>query len=197
MSAASQWATIGWMVLCGVCMGTAFDLYRVSFRRFGLPRWLLPALDIAFWAASTLVVFQILRNHNHGEVRLYVFLGLGIGATGYFGIASTWVVKTVGWLLDMFLGIAAWIWKTFRTVVVAPILFLVRLLAKLLDVVFVVTTALLLWIAKLLLIPLRPVGRYLWAKLLPLRKLADRWRKHGTRLLNKLKAVWEIFRGKP
>lgn len=197
MSAASQWATIGWMVLCGICMGTAFDLYRVSFHRFRLPRWLLPALDIAYWAAATLTVFHVLRDHNHGEVRLYVFLGLGIGVTGYFGIASSWVVKAVAWLLDTLLGIAAWIWRMFRMLVVTPILFVVRLLAKLLDVIFVVTAALLLWVAKLLLIPLRPVGRYLWVKLLPVRRLVGRGRSYAVRFIGKIKAAWEIFRGKP
>jgi len=196
MSAASQWTTIGWMMLCGVCMGTAFDLYRVSFRRFRLPRWLLPALDFAYWAAALLTVFHVLRSHNHGEVRLYVFLGLGIGVTGYFGIASSWVVKASGWLLDTIIGIAAWAWKMFRLLVVSPILYIVRLLAKLLDVIFVVIAALLLWVGKLLLVPLRPVGRYLWAKLLPLRRAARRCQAYGARFVRKVKSAWTVFKGK-
>ena len=197
MSAASQWTTIGWMVLCGICMGTAFDLYRVSFRRFRLPRWLLPALDAAFWAAATLTVFQVLRSHNHGEVRLYVFLGLGVGVTGYFGLASSWVIRTITWLLDAILRVGNWIWRMFRLVVIVPVAFIVRLLARLLDVAFVVTAALLLWTGRLLLAPLRPPGRYLWAKLLPVRRTVGRWRAHGARLVGKLRAAWEIFRGKP
>lgn len=197
MSTASQWTTIGWMMLCGVCMGTAFDLYRVSFRRFQLPRWLLPALDFAFWAAATLTVFHVLRNHNHGEVRLYVFLGLGIGVTGYFGLASAWVVKAFGWLLDALIGVSAWMWKMVRMLVIAPVLYVVRLLAKLLDVIFVVTAALLLWLGKLLLVPLRPVGRYLWSRMLPLRKAARRCQAYAERFARKVKSAWAVFKGKP
>lgn len=200
MNAASQWSTIGWMIACGLSMGLVFDLYRAVSHRFRIPRWLLPALDLAYWAAATLVVFRVLLIHNHGEVRLYVFLGLGIGVTGYFGVFSAGILKIAARLLDAGMRLAAWIRKMVRILIAAPFMALVRLLAKLLDILFVITAALLLGILRLLLIPLRPVGRFLWVKLLPARKKArawmDRLRNRAKPWQEKLRAVWEIFRKK-
>ena len=184
------------MVLSGVTMGFVFDFYRVTSHRFRLPRWLLPALDVVFWAAATLGVFYILLDYNHGEVRLYVFLGLGIGITGYFGLFSARVVKAAGWLLHLVLVTSAGIWKMFRLLLIVPFMWVVRLLAKTLDIAFVITVALLLWTGRLLLVPLKPVGKYVWAKLLPVRKVARSWVRRLDRWKEKWKAVWDIFRKK-
>jgi spore cortex biosynthesis protein YabQ len=196
VNAASQWTTIGWMILCGFAMGLAFDLYRVVSNRFRIPRWLFPALDIVFWAAATLGVFKVLLGHNNGEVRLYVFLGLGIGVTGYFGLFSTWIARTFARILDLVVRLASWFWKMLRMLAAAPVMALVRGLAKLLDILFVVLAALLLWMGRLLLIPLRPVGRYAWRWLLPVRRKARSWMEAAARLRGKLKAAWQLFRRK-
>lgn len=196
MNTASQWTTIGWMVLCGFCMGTAFDLYRVIIHRFRLRRWLLPALDLLYWTAATLIVFQVLQKHNGGEVRLYVFLGLGIGVTLYFGVASSSVIRLTGWLLDGMQTIVHGISKMFRLLIVAPVRFLVRFLAKALDIAFVVIAALLLWFFRLLLMPLKPVGRLIWARMLPVRNKVNQWLKWRTTLFRKIRAIWEVFRRK-
>lgn len=200
MSAATQWTTIGWMVLCGACMGLAFDGYRVSSHRFHIPRWLLPALDIAFWAAATLGVFQVLRDNNEGEVRLYVFLGLGIGITGYFGLFSKHVIQLVNGIYKTLFHISAWIWKLFRLLLIVPVQWLIRMLAKVLDVVFLIVLALLVWIGRLLLAPLRPPGRLLWAWLLPvrrpIRRIADKGLAWGRRWADRLLAIWDLFRSR-
>lgn len=191
MNMASQWTTVGWMVLCGFCMGTAFDMYRVIVHRFRLPRWLLPALDLLYWTAATLVVFQVLRQQNGGEVRLYVFLGLGIGVTMYFALASAMVLRLTGWLLDGMRRIAYGIGKMFRFLIVSPAMMLVRFLAKVLDIVFIVTAALLLWLCRFLLVPLKPLGRYMWARMLPIRKKARQWLSRWAAFCRKVR---EIFR---
>ncbi|WP_123042702.1 spore cortex biosynthesis protein YabQ [Cohnella candidum] len=193
MNAASQWSTIGWMVLCGALMGLVFDFYRVIARRFHIPRWMLPAFDVVYWAAATLGVFNVLLDHNHGEVRLYVFLGLGIGVTGYFGLLSPHVVKAADRIVTLVIGLAAWLWKAFRLVIAVPFLFLVRILAKLLDIVFVIIAAILLYVGKLLLIPLMPLWNWLWDKLLPVRRRVTAGIEGWKRLKNRIKAAWETF----
>ena len=130
-------------------MGLVFDVYRVASHRFHISRWLLPALDVVYWAAATLGVFSILLSNNEGEVRMYVFLGLGVGVTGYFGLFSHWVVKLSGKLIDMLKSLFHFLWKVVNTLVLVPFLWIVRLLAKLLDIVFIVTAALVLWVGKL------------------------------------------------
>lgn len=171
-------------------MGAVFDVYRVASHRFHVARWLLPALDIVYWAAATFAVFAILLSSNQGEVRMYVFLGLGIGVTGYFGLLSTWVVKLSAWSIDRFKSLFHFLWKAVHTLLIIPLLWIVRVLAKLLDVLFVVTAALVLWIGKVLLLPISLLGRWIWPKLLPVRRrfrpLVD--------LFKRLRERWKLLR---
>lgn len=195
MNAAVHWSTIGAMILCGLGMGTVFDIYRAAAGRLHFRRWLFPMLDLVYWIAATLIVFRILIGVNHGEVRLYVFLGIGIGVTGYFGLFSSTVLRTAGWLFDMLRKLGMLIWRTIRILLVVPVLWIVRTLAALLDAVFVVTAAVLLWVSKLLLRPLTPLGRWLWDRLLPVRRQINRLREMFQRIRDRVKEVWLILRG--
>jgi spore cortex biosynthesis protein YabQ len=196
VNAASQWTTIGWMIVCGVAMGTVFDFYRVASKRFRIPRWLLPVLDVAFWAAATLGVYSVLLDNNHGEVRMYVFLGLGIGVTGYFGLLSSWIMKLAGWIYDMGTQLVLLLAKSVRILLIIPFLWIVRLLAKVLDIGFIVIAALLLWTFRLLLRPWKRPARWAWHRLLPVRKRVREIADAAVRFKKKVKAAWDIFRKK-
>jgi len=196
VSAAAQGMTIASMMLCGLVMGLAFDVYRVASHRFHVARWLLPAIDVAFWAASTLGVFAVLLSNNQGEVRLYVFLGLGIGVTGYFGMFSPWVVKLSGKLIDAITAVFRFLWRLIRAVVLAPVVGIVRVLAKLLDVAFIVTAALALWIGKLLFRPLRAIGGWGWEKMLPARRKMTPVTDFFRKLRDRAREIRNLFRKK-
>jgi spore cortex biosynthesis protein YabQ len=189
--------TIAFMMMCGLVMGLVFDVYRVASHRFHVARWLLPALDLVYWAAATLGVFGILLGNNEGEVRMYVFLGLGIGVTGYFGLLSNWVVKLSGKLFDILKSLFLFVWKLIRALAITPILWIIRLLAKLLDIVFIVTVATLLWIGKLLLKPLSRLGKWVWLKLLPVRKKFEPVVRAYRSLRERIKRIREAWRKKP
>lgn len=188
--------TIATMMLCGLAMGLAFDVYRVASHRFHVARWLLPALDAAYWAAATLGVFTVLLTSNQGEVRLYVFLGLGIGVTGYFGLLSSWMVRITGKLIDAFKALVLFAWRVVRALLIVPVLWVVRLLAKLLDILFIVTAAAVLWTGKLLLRPFGALGRRLWAGLLPVRRKLAPVVNAYRRFRERMRQIRDIFRKK-
>jgi spore cortex biosynthesis protein YabQ len=200
VSGSNEWAAIGSMVLCGIAMGILFDLYRTIASRFHVPRWLLPALDIVYWMASALGVFRVLLHFNQGEVRLYVFLGLGIGVTGYFGLMSHWVIKAANLLISLLIRSAGWLKRLLAAVLLVPVTALIHFLARLLDILFVVTAALLLWVLRLVLYPFRPLGRYIWNRLLPVRKKlaagTDAARKWAQRWKERWTAAWDALRRK-
>lgn len=177
-------------------MGTVFDVYRVAARRFRIARWMLPPLDLIYWAAATLCVFAVLLRYNHGEVRLFVFLGLGIGVTGYFGLFSGWVVKLSGWLFEAIKRVSLLLWRIVRVLFVIPVSWLVRFLAKLIDIVFIILAALLLGLYRLAVKLLRPPGRWLWAKLMPIRRrmrpIVLAWRRGK----EKWRQIRELFQKK-
>lgn len=195
MNAAVHWTTIGAMILCGLGMGTVFDIYRAASLRLRFRRWMFPLLDLIYWIAATLIVFRILIGVNHGEVRIYVFLGLGIGVTAYFGLFSQAVLRTAGWLFDMLRKLALLLWRTVRVLLIIPVQWIVRTLAVLLDAIFVVTAAVLLWLLKLLLRPLAPLGRWLWDRLLPVRRRFIIFREMFQRVRDRVKEVWHVLRG--
>jgi len=188
--------TIATMMLCGLAMGLAFDVYRVASHRFHVARWLLPALDVAYWAAATLGVFAVLLGSNQGEVRMYVFLGLGIGVTGYFGLFSPWMVRITGKLIDILKSLSLFVWKVVNALLIVPVFWVVRMLAKLLDILFVVTAAVLLWTGKLLLRPLGGLGGWLWVKLLPIRRKFAPVANAYRRLSGRIRQIRDLFRKK-
>jgi len=184
------------MVLCGLCMGLAFDVYRVACHRFPIARWTLPGLDVVYWAAATFLVFRVLLGSNEGEVRLYVFLGIGIGITGYFGLLSATLVRVISFLFRIAQKTLRFLWASVRVAFIRPVQWLVRLIARVLDIAFIITAALLLWTGRLALKPLAPPGRWLWRQLLPVRRalrpVRDAWRS----AVGKAKQIFEIIRRK-
>lgn len=192
-----HFATIGTMILCGLAMGMAFDVYRVACHRFSVRRWMLPGFDVVYWAAATMYVFRALLDRNFGEVRLYVFLGIAIGITGYFGLISPTAVKVISRVFRIGQSIVLFIWRAIRTVLIVPFLWIVRMLARLADILFIVIAALLLWIGKLLAKPLGGLGRWIWLLLLPVRKklrpVADFFRA----VRDKWRAILEAIKRKP
>lgn len=196
MNAAAQWMTIASMMLSGLAIGIVFDVYRVASHRFHVARWMLPALDIVYWAAATLAVFSILLDSNKGEVRMYVFLGLGIGVTGYFGLFSGWVIKLSSKIIDIFQSLFHFLWKLFNTLLLTPFLWIVRLIAKLIDILFIITAAILLWLGKLLLRPLSAIGRWLWPKLLPIRRAFEPIIRFFTRIRERWRQIRDLLKKK-
>jgi spore cortex biosynthesis protein YabQ len=116
------------MVCTGLLIGLLFDVYRVIRalirRRFagGL------LMDLAFWLVATPVFFLMLLAGNWGELRLYVFLGVGMGLFVYFQLASArvlwslvaftrWLGRTVSVLLYTLVrlaGVPALAWREIR-----------------------------------------------------------------------------------
>jgi spore cortex biosynthesis protein YabQ len=197
VNAAAQWMTIGTMMLCGLSMGVVFDVYRVAANRLHVARWLLPAFDFLYWAAATWCVFFVLLRHNDGQVRLYVFLALGIGITGYFGLLSAAVIKVTSWTIETVRRLLHFIWRVIRVLLIVPVLWIVRLLARIMDIAFIVTAALLLWTLRLLFKMLRPLGRRLWTWMLPVRRRLQPVVHWANRAVDFIRKVRNLFRNPP
>lgn len=108
MYLASQVLAFGVMVGAGVVTGCMFDLYRVV-RVLVNPRAMGGVLmDILFWVLATPVLSLMFLAGNWGELRLYVFLGIGLGLFVYFQLASPlvlWSLITYSrWLGRMLAG---------------------------------------------------------------------------------------------
>ena len=70
-------------VILGLITGLTFDLYE-TLRKYTKPRKVCTALgDFLVWVIITTIVFAVLFYANWGEVRFYVFIGLGGGVLCY------------------------------------------------------------------------------------------------------------------
>ena len=90
------------MVGIGMVAGLCYDVYRVTRIHLGLSRLGSSIGDIMFWFLLTPLVFIMLLYGNWGELRLYVFLGLGCGVGLYFKLISR---LATGALRNIFLAL--------------------------------------------------------------------------------------------
>ncbi|MBO8137015.1 MAG: spore cortex biosynthesis protein YabQ [Desulfotomaculum sp.] len=82
--------------------GFLYDLYRVLVKLFKLKKWGVMLGDLLFWLILTPLVFVILLMGNWGEVRLYVFIGLSLGAVIYLKWCSGYIVPLIYKLINIF-----------------------------------------------------------------------------------------------
>lgn len=81
-------------VLAGALIGLIFDVYR-TFRGFVKPGELGTTLgDFIFWAVATVLAFALLIATNGGEVRAFVFVGMGIGFGLYRATLGPLAIRT-------------------------------------------------------------------------------------------------------
>ncbi|OPZ73699.1 MAG: Spore cortex protein YabQ (Spore_YabQ) [Firmicutes bacterium ADurb.Bin456] len=77
----------------GLGAGFLYNYYCELRRAFGFKKWGTILGDIVFWLITTLMIFAVLLRGNWGEVRLYVFVGLFLGACCYYWLLSAAVSR--------------------------------------------------------------------------------------------------------
>lgn len=120
-------------MLIGFLLGIFFDMYRVL-RGVIRPRRIITHLgDLLFWFVSTGFIFLLLLFGNWGEIRLYVFIGIGLGALVYLHWCSRITVKLLFFILKI-LSYVLDIIITFLQYLVIILLFPLRILKKIIIV---------------------------------------------------------------
>ena len=113
-----QFYYFAFTVLIGVVAGFCYDLYKVTRGTLRLRKIGTALGDVLFWIVLTGVVFTLLLMSNWGEVRLYVFLGLVLGAVIYLSILSRSTTsllqltfKTIRRLWKFFIRLLDFVWR--------------------------------------------------------------------------------------
>lgn len=78
----AQLSTLGWSVLLGLVCALVYDLLRTVRLRRGRA-WLMHTLDAVYVAAALLAVVLMALQRGQGELRLYMLLGMALGAVMY------------------------------------------------------------------------------------------------------------------
>lgn len=127
MSLLAQATLFGITMLTGMVLGLWLDLFRFINRR-GRGR-LFPILDLLFWAVTTCIIFVVLMNTNYLQLRMYVFIGLGLGILLYLKILSRHILHLYSWGFEFILKMIKCILRVLR-----PLTLPARVASGMLDV---------------------------------------------------------------
>lgn len=120
----AQFQALVAMVILGVVMGIAFDIYRELRNTFRLKPMATNVWDLLVWLIFVILAYAVLLYTNYGEVRLYVFMGMALGLLIYFRIFSKTARKPIQIMLFALLKIISIVW----IVVKIPFVFLQKVL---------------------------------------------------------------------
>jgi spore cortex biosynthesis protein YabQ len=163
-----QAVTLFSMVFCGFLMGFLYDTYRIFERMYKMKKWLIWICDLLFWISATFLVFGTLLRVNEGIVRIYIFLGLGIGTIIYLLSFRVLYGKILKKMIQIILIIYGTLVKIIQVLLIAPVVSLFLFVVKMVKWLIKILTTLSKWIG----IPLIKLGKFL-----------GKWIKKGTTLL--------------
>lgn len=98
-------------ILIGMIAGFCYDLYKVTRGTLRLRKIGTALGDVLFWLILTGLVFLLLLLGNWGEVRLYVLLGLALGALIYLNLCSRRTTTLLQWFFKAMHRLLQGLWK--------------------------------------------------------------------------------------
>ena len=76
-----------------VIIGILFDVFRILRKSFKTPDFVTYLQDIAFWFLTGVFLIFVIFKFNNGEMRSYIFIGLGFGMLIYMLLFSKIFIK--------------------------------------------------------------------------------------------------------
>ena len=87
--------------LTGIGLGVLFDFFRALRKTFKTPDLVTYLEDIIYWILAGIIVLYNVWFFNDGEIRIYMILGILIGAVIYTLTLSTIFIK-IKWFFSSF-----------------------------------------------------------------------------------------------
>lgn len=118
-------------IINGIVTGLLFDFFRISRKVFKTNDVITYIEDILFWILAGGIVLYSIFVFNNGELRLFMFLGIVLGAFVYMLFVSSYIIKInvkIINILKKIIGISMipfkHIYKVLRKLFLKPITFL-------------------------------------------------------------------------
>ena len=80
-------------ILNGFLIGLLFDIFRIFRKSFKTPDFITCLEDFIFWIITGLLLLYSIFKFNNGELRIYIFLGVILGAAIYMLIFSKFFIN--------------------------------------------------------------------------------------------------------
>ena len=88
-------------LITGIIIGILFDIFRIFRKSFKTPDFLTYLEDILFWILTGFVLLFSIFVFNSGEIRSYIFVGLGVGIIMYLLTISKYFIKISNQLINI------------------------------------------------------------------------------------------------
>ena len=118
-------------IINGIVIGLLFDFFRISRKVFKTNDIMTYIEDVLFWILAGGIVLYSIFVFNNGELRLFMFLGIILGAFVYMLFVSSYVIKInvkIINILKKIIGILLipfkYIFKTLQKIFLKPVTFL-------------------------------------------------------------------------
>ncbi|MBU8881405.1 spore cortex biosynthesis protein YabQ [Bacillus sp. FJAT-29790] len=173
MTLTTQFTTMLAMVGMGSIFGAALDTYNRFLQRKKRKSWIVFINDVLFWFVQGLAVFYILFLVNRGELRFYIFIALLCGFAAYQSLFKRIYLRLLEFIISMIISIYRFFVKLFYYVIYKPIrglivasIALILMLGKGLYTLFKVAIKVLIFILKVVSLPVKWTLSLFW-KVLP------------------------------
>lgn len=110
-------------ILNGFIIGILFDIFRILRKSFKTLDFITYIEDILFWILSGLILLYSIFKFSNGELRLFIFIGVIIGALLYMLIFSKIFIRISVYSITI-------IKRIFKVLVFIPIKFIYKMLKK-------------------------------------------------------------------
>ena len=77
----------------GIIIGLLFDFFRISRKVFHTNDVTTYIEDVLFWILAGAIVLYFIFTFNNGQLRLFMFLGILLGAFIYMFFISSYIIK--------------------------------------------------------------------------------------------------------
>ena len=77
----------------GVAFAVLYDTIRLLRKSMHHPNWMIQVEDTLYWVACTVLGFIALYMHNYANIRIYIFLGMILGAILYLLTLSAFFMR--------------------------------------------------------------------------------------------------------
>ena len=111
-------------ILNGFLIGILFDIFRILRKTFKTRDIITYAQDILFWLISGGIILYSIFKFNNGELRSFIFIGIGIGTLLYILLFSKIFIK-------INLCAINFIKKILHYIIIVPIHFISNIIIKL------------------------------------------------------------------
>lgn len=82
-----------YFILTGITLSIVFDIFRILRRSFKTSDVLTNIEDVLFGVITGIILLSSIFLFNNGEIRLYIFIGMGIGILLYMIFISKYFIK--------------------------------------------------------------------------------------------------------